>query len=732
MWRFFHYKTWKLEIVEPFPKDVTPNTRIHWTNLLVFTFLIQILLYQPFTHVGVSTPGGKVYRSYFNGDLLKHVAVAAELSKGQLPPRNPYFNDEEALHYYWFFYLFPSRAYSAIQTLSLERCMLLLSWILVPVSILSLFQWILRFASTPRAAIFAVVIVLFAYSYDGLLVLQKLIKENKTFWEFTRYNVDAATRWFFGPPEIDGYYRAFLYNPQHLFALSMIVTFFVLIQRSFQQPNLKPFLAGVFLIGGLPGHSAFLGYATAIWVPLWLIISRPSGLGTLLKRPILWLACFAIIAFYFVAYFCYPALYDPVKSGLLVSVDEKFLHNSFLVLFFSFGPLLVFGVTGIVLALKNNDRRLIPPSLLLFVSVCNIFFVSEAAGRSDIAVKLGYTSILSLAALTGYSFSYLKWKTISEKILFLVIGVILLAALPTIGMEWYNAQDITNKRWLTWIKYSDKKACDWIRNSLPADAIVQSWPVYDSVGKFTLLPSFAQRRTAVGDPMHAALFEVDQNQYQEDRFLINLLFQNKNPYLTYKIACNLGIQYIYFGPKERRAFDDSGLERFQDPNLFKTVYNQEGVSIFQLAPGKSCRRHDFDIDSNGGITTEGVKFKFGAGFYDPQLTDQSILPFRIVSSHANIILISNKKQNGELAFQIRSIEGTRKLKIWNEDILLVDQVISSEFRRVELSNLQLSAGVNHLVLDSSGEEGVVPEQRVFFDERKAQFQLTDLIFVTRN
>ena len=36
-----------------------------------------------------------------------HLAVVAELGKGQFPPQNPYFAGVE-LHYYWLYFLYPA------------------------------------------------------------------------------------------------------------------------------------------------------------------------------------------------------------------------------------------------------------------------------------------------------------------------------------------------------------------------------------------------------------------------------------------------------------------------------------------------------------------------------------------------------------------------------------------------------------------------------------------------
>ena len=73
--------------------------------------LTALAVFMPYLHVGIPTESGFAYRAYFDHDFLVHLAVSAELSHGEIPPQNPYFNGTP-LHYYWLPFQFPAACYN--------------------------------------------------------------------------------------------------------------------------------------------------------------------------------------------------------------------------------------------------------------------------------------------------------------------------------------------------------------------------------------------------------------------------------------------------------------------------------------------------------------------------------------------------------------------------------------------------------------------------------------------
>ena len=63
------------------------------TDLTVVLFLlvsVPAIVGPPFAHVAEPVPEGRAYRAYFTADMTWRMAVVAEVSKGDVPPRNPF------------------------------------------------------------------------------------------------------------------------------------------------------------------------------------------------------------------------------------------------------------------------------------------------------------------------------------------------------------------------------------------------------------------------------------------------------------------------------------------------------------------------------------------------------------------------------------------------------------------------------------------------------------------
>ena len=51
---------------------------------------VPAIVGRPDAHIGVDLPDGRAYRAYFTADFVWHMAVVSEVSKADMPPRNPY------------------------------------------------------------------------------------------------------------------------------------------------------------------------------------------------------------------------------------------------------------------------------------------------------------------------------------------------------------------------------------------------------------------------------------------------------------------------------------------------------------------------------------------------------------------------------------------------------------------------------------------------------------------
>ena len=82
-------------------------------RLLLVLSLVPVLMGPPYANLGrADAEGNRYYRAYFTADFLWHSALAFELGKFSLPPRNPYLAPR-AMNYYWTYFLLPGNGRGA-------------------------------------------------------------------------------------------------------------------------------------------------------------------------------------------------------------------------------------------------------------------------------------------------------------------------------------------------------------------------------------------------------------------------------------------------------------------------------------------------------------------------------------------------------------------------------------------------------------------------------------------
>ena len=92
----------------------TPAIRVEaWTAadvraLLLVLLLVPVLMGITYRNLGRrDAEGNRYYRAYFTADFVWHSALAYELGKFSLPPRNPYLAPRP-MNYYWTYFLLPA------------------------------------------------------------------------------------------------------------------------------------------------------------------------------------------------------------------------------------------------------------------------------------------------------------------------------------------------------------------------------------------------------------------------------------------------------------------------------------------------------------------------------------------------------------------------------------------------------------------------------------------------
>src|SRR5206468_6297891 len=87
--------------------DIPAFDRRDLLAVCLLMLLVPLVVGRPFARVGADLLDGRAYRAYFTADFVWRMAVTAEVSKGDMPPRNQFYLDDP-LRYYWLPMLLPA------------------------------------------------------------------------------------------------------------------------------------------------------------------------------------------------------------------------------------------------------------------------------------------------------------------------------------------------------------------------------------------------------------------------------------------------------------------------------------------------------------------------------------------------------------------------------------------------------------------------------------------------
>jgi hypothetical protein len=190
-------------------------TRADVLAVLLLLLIVPLVVGRPFARVGADLPDGRAYRAYFTADFVWRMAVAAELSKGDVPPKNQFYLDD-ALRYYWLPHLLPAIQYRLQMPPSrLEQVLLVNSIVLDLVFVAFLYGLCRQLVSSPTAAVLGCVGAVLFTSFEGTERLWFLWRKGMPFDRLRYLNIDAIENWEYQALKIDGLHRLLWYQPHH-------------------------------------------------------------------------------------------------------------------------------------------------------------------------------------------------------------------------------------------------------------------------------------------------------------------------------------------------------------------------------------------------------------------------------------------------------------------------------------------------------------------------------------
>jgi hypothetical protein len=556
--------------------------------VLILIALVPALVGRPFARVGEEVPDGRAYRAYFTADMVWRMAVVAELSKGEFPPRNPFYRGDR-MHYYWLAHLLPAAEYRLLhKRVTIEQVLLTHSVALDVAFVMFLFGFARQWIESTGAVLVSCLAALLGSSFEGTERLVHYWREGAPWTLLETLNIDAVTRWFYGSLPVDGLQRLLWYQPHHSTGYSLGLSAVLLAGRA-QEP-LSPRV--MLLCGTLLGLCLLLSTFSAIMLTVMVgLVALIRCISERAWRKILPAAIAGAVPLLAATALAFSLHYvDRSGSSLfrILANPLAFQHTT-VVLVLSFGPLLAGAIVGTVFAMKAQRQPFMPILVIVAISFVFYFFV-DLKDHQFVYVgwRAGHLLFIAFTVLTALAIQELIRRPPPVRATLVVTGaLLLLLSVPTFAIDFYNTQDISNRRfgpgfpWTLVLSHDELAMFQWIKSYTRPNAIVQVEPFTRDPSTWAYVPAFAERRMSAGLPISM----VPLHKYEAASAQIRALYEETDPRRAYQRAAQLGIDYLIVGTPERQAYPAFEEMLASSPVHFRPVFKRLDVSLYAVEGG---------------------------------------------------------------------------------------------------------------------------------------------------
>jgi hypothetical protein len=670
-----------------------PSTWNTFDYVLFYCWLLATLAFiaLPYAHVGLETREGFAYRAYFNADFFRNLGVAGSLVASGVPPENPYFAGE-ILRYHWFFQILPSFWQTLFPDFRADLNMAQFSVVAALMFSASLFVVVRRFTTSRAARVLALPLLILGASYDGILAILHLRGKGYTLMTFRDLNVDGLSRWLWKTPQVDTLLRTMLYGPQHLIALTVLLI--LLAGWSFDMKRSARWLLVALLFLSVAFSTFIAGLAIAIFgvILAWHALRAD-------RRFVPELVGYVLMGAAFLAVFLKFQMFAADSGQISFGINREILGTLPWYYFLEWGAPAVLGLAGFF---WNSGR--IPARLLLSGALASLgvilFARLDLTDKSVFSIKFGYLVHLCLFLLSiGFwdrllQSGRIKWVLVPT----LMVILVLPASITTI-MDLYNAQDVTNEKFTTYIGTDFDYILKWFRRNLPPEAVIQSDIIHDSgyVDQYvTEIPPLAARRVYLSDPILSQLFQIPAEHVKDRAVLICRLFRSDSPKMIHHLASKASIDFLFVESKtESLAFT-----RLLEP-YFSLAVEQGDMAVFRVNSSKyDVSEEDMKEPGQGVLYREKgddvVHARFGQNFYPPEphgLCEKASW----MSNDGMIILSIDKEIKGEFSFEVLAITENRTLVAYVNETEVLRSSLGTQPAVVKIP-VELKQGKNRVRL----------------------------------
>jgi hypothetical protein len=546
--------------------------------LLLVLLIVPVLMAPPYRNLGrADATGNRYYRAYFTADFVWHMALASELGKFSLPPRNPYLAPR-AMNYYWTYFLLPSAVASAGPSAlrDVQACLKTNAFYNALLMIGALFILVRTSVASAGPAAVAVLLAVLAASAEGAYALIDLVSRGRPLVALTDMNIDAITAWQYGGLRIDNIPRSLWYTPQHTTSLALGLVGLVVASAAGAGANLAAIGGAGLALGLATTMNPLLGAVCSLIYGIAIAVDAFTHPGGWRQVPRHTLAAVPVVAA--VAWGSASKVMEGAGSALQFGFAGFSRNHPVLTLLLSIGPLLIPAIAGIWPARSRNTRAWTIATAGLIGALLMLYLVriSEA---SWVGFRAGQIILVCLPLLLAPVFA-----RVAGGMRLLLAASILIVGLPTTAIDTWNAQDIGNRRpgpgfrWTLWTTPDQQQAFAWIQANTPPTAIGQMEPIVRGREHWTLIPSFAGRRMAAGLPI--SLLPLPEYQERSDR--VKTIFATPRAAEASEAARRLHIAYLYVDDTDTAAYPEGTRKFDEHPELFERVYANRSVRVYRL------------------------------------------------------------------------------------------------------------------------------------------------------
>jgi hypothetical protein len=562
----------------------------HWsrrdTAALASVWILTLAIaVPPFLRAGeIDSAGNRRYRAYFTADFVWHTALAAELTKFDSPPRNPYLA-HRPIHYYWTYFLLPAAVAGAapesLATLRDEQTCLkgnAIATALLFVSAIFICAWTALPYAWPVAS--GVTLAIAAASAEGTFALWRYWQTGVPLSEVRNLNIDAIANWWFRGVRNDGLQRCFWWVPQHSMAYALgLIALAVVNFAGSAAPRPAIVLAGLALGGATMMNPLVGGIFALVWGAAVVIDAARSGafVPRVLRHALAAIPVAAALGW---------VMLNRMAEGGGAALQIGWLGDArnapLITLALSLGPALLTAAIGLAV---GRVGRPLAPALLAVTALLMMFFARLNVDPAWIGFRSGQLFLIAVPALIARGF---VTTGAARRVAVAAAIAAVLAGTPTTAIDVYNAQDTANVSegpigpWTVSISPDQQAGLAWIRRATPQTAIVQMEPTVRDRSTWSLIPSFAERRMAAGQPISLLGGTSRGSEYLERSARVRTMYATTDARQAWEIGRALRIDYLWVDGVERAAYGP-GVAKFDGrPELFTPVFRSGDVRIYRL------------------------------------------------------------------------------------------------------------------------------------------------------